>query len=195
MSGVILDIDDTIADTSITLARLMWEKYPLPHYPSVDEALDQWGMPELVPQWQQPDIQHEMYTLLNDKQFMLDLPLITSAKRAIDQMTQKMQVAAYLTSRLKDLQQVSERWLQLHDLPRAPVISRHHRTVAIDWKLQYLQVFFADSKAYIDNELRVPANLQYQGKLLEIIRFKKMSPTHRRVKVCVTWDELLVSLM
>lgn len=192
--GIIVDIDDTLADTSLALAGRLWGVAPLSSFVSHVEALKEWGMPDLVPEWRESTLfQDELAPLLDSEEFLLSLPKVEAAYQGVLELQKKTYVACYLTSRLTKMHAVTEEWLKLHHFPQAPVICRPPEIMARDWKLQYIPQHFPDTLAYIDNELVMPKELSYRGRLVEIIRFKKLTPQDPRQEVYTDWESLLKS--
>jgi len=194
--GLILDIDDTLCDTSLTCAQAVISHLNTAAAQTLAlKFLKVYGMPDLVPEWQSPPIRSLIMRLLTDKVFLAHLPPILEAQRHIALLNQTFPIACYLTSRLSDFQTVTFKWLTQHGFPAAPLICRPEKSLAKDWKLRFIVDHKIMATAYIDNEIYVPGNLDFGGKLLEIIRFTKLTPAHSKLTICDDWETVIKQLL
>jgi hypothetical protein len=188
--GLAIDIDDTIVDTSVACARLLWEEYPLAAFETPMIALQEYGFVDGVPEWKESSPQRIISSALSDPKFLMSLPPILDAQWGVNKISQKIPVACYLTSRLPFAKELTIQWLATYGFPEAPVICRLDHVRDKDWKVRYLQDRLPDTAGLIDNELYVPSDLSYQGQLLEVLRFKKLTPEHPRIVIFNSWKAL-----
>ncbi|HEX7017475.1 MAG TPA: hypothetical protein VF209_01030 [Patescibacteria group bacterium] len=169
-NGLAFDIDDTLCDTARTVMEIMHHLFPT-HIPfDTDVFLQAYGQPGHVPEWQVPAAQQKIEELLNDDEFLLNLPPIEEAKNYMAEIDRLVPVSLYLTSRVHARKEVTEQWLQKHHFPRAPVITRHSQVMEVDWKIQLLTAKYPDIFALIDNEIITSGQTDFKGHLFEIKR-------------------------
>jgi len=190
-TGIILDVDETLADTSAALFDYMIENIGSVTGQDALELQKEYGLPGLVPEWQLLRAQQFMQTFLTSESFLMTLEPIVEAQVAVALLHTAQPIAGYLTSRLLPLHSVTEQWLKLHGFPDAPVVCRPPEVVSSDWKIKYLIEELPEVSAIIDNELYVPETNIFPGQLIELPRYKKISPSDHRVRVCKSWDEVI----
>lgn len=134
----VTDIDDTIADTALTLTRQILREFPQSTTRSASELIKKFNQPGNVPPWQTPPIQTRITHYFNYPAFLLSLPPIPHAVSIMKKITTHSPLAFYLTSRPPALHQITLRWLDKHHFPAAPIITRSPEMRAVDWKLHYL---------------------------------------------------------
>lgn len=189
-TGIVLDVDDTIVDTSLKCAHLMWEEFPVAGVGNARQLLTTYGIPAHVPAWKTEVCMDAMAGYLNSAEFLSGLQPVHEAREGVQLIETKVPVAFYLTSRLSMFQDVTYKWLKHHGFPDAPVICREPFVTDRDWKVKYLAEHYPQTKGIIDNELYVPTELKYQGKLIELIKFKKITPHNDNQIVVNSWRQV-----
>lgn len=188
-NGVVLDIDDTLSDTSATAMKIMHARFG--HALSADDLLKQYGMPGLVPEWLHLQAQNYLQHALNSHDFLASLPPVREAQTALAMLTHQRPVQMYLTSRLSTFKELTTQWLVKHGFPAAPVICRERTVLDLDWKVRFLEANYPNAWGIIDNELYVPENISFHGQLIEMVRHKKLTKEDARVKVFHDWTSLM----
>lgn len=168
MNGLALDIDDTLCDTARVCMQVMAQTFGTRAPFDADQFLETYGQPGIVPDWQETPAQRHIESLLGNDEFMYELPPIEAALTFVPLIHQIIPVSLYITSRLKARARVSERWLQRHGFPPAPIILRDPETTNPDWKNNYLADYYPEIFALIDNEIHHPPGHRFKGHLLEV---------------------------
>jgi hypothetical protein len=150
--GIAVDIDDTLCETALTCMELMQSRFGSTSNTTGLELLRRYRQPGNVPEWQAANAQTWLAAQLHDENFLLSLPEVPDARASMKAIAQSLPIACYITSRVHSLQMVTEQWLQYHDFPEAPVITRDPAVHSPGWKLQYLAKLFSSLYAVIDNE-------------------------------------------
>ncbi|MDQ3008518.1 MAG: hypothetical protein M3Q81_02890 [bacterium] len=187
--GLVIDIDDTLADTSLATASVL-EKEFTETACVIQDVLLQYGYPNSVPFWKSEQSLARYAFILNDHDFLSQIPPTPQAHKGLLMVCDLVPLSFYLTSRPSTMQLVTESWLQSNGFPSAPVVCRQPNVQDKDWKLKFLTQTNPDSYGLIDNEIHVPDDLQYKGKILELIRHKKMSPPNPQIISCKSWLDI-----
>lgn len=193
--GVLIDIDDTIVDTSVACATEIWKRFPLEDFDSPLDVLSTYGMPERVSSWDRPEVHVILHRLLGSVEFLESLPEIPLARDGLYAVAKNHPVSGYLTSRLPFALEATTRWLEFHSFPKAPVIYRFPDTTDRDWKVKYMEKNLPNSLGIVDNELYLPEEISYKGKLIELIRFRLLSQFDERKTICHNWQEVVGALI
>jgi hypothetical protein len=136
-SSVVIDIDDTICDTTRECIRLFKVYYELPNL-SLNLATRQFLEGEEVVGISRSKLEGWIRQRLFDEEFLSLLPRIKEALPALKRISKLMPVHSYLTSRVSQFQEVTERWLSYHGFPEAPVITRAADQTELQWKTTLL---------------------------------------------------------
>jgi len=104
-------------------------------------------------------------------------------------------ISFYLTARLPQQQRISEEWIKKNNFPAAPVICRTEDITDAFWKLDFLAKKYPHTIGFVDNEVHLPKVLKYKGKIIELVRHKKLTPHSPSVIQCRTWEEVFTILL
>lgn len=165
-TGWAVDIDDTLAETALRCIEVVGEKFGFPEGLTAEQVLNMYHQPGAVPVWQTSEIQDLVRQRLQDPEWLLEVAEVPSAVKVLQKLQAEIPVSCYVTSRLSDLQAVTETWLHRHGFPSARVVTRTTQTRP-DWKLEFLANEYPLSYGLIDNELGfLPIKATpYQGRL------------------------------
>lgn len=133
--GFAIDIDDTLARTALQCTALTLERFGHPKKYSAEKLIQLYDQPGKVPEWDTPQIQEHIASLLQDLSFLRTVPVAEGAVSAL----QKLPVACYISSRFLEALVITNEWLSTHGFPPAPVILRKTETVSPHWKITYLK--------------------------------------------------------
>lgn len=188
--GIALDIDDTIADTSRYCIGLLHKKWGHAGLQS-HELLQKYGYAHLIPEWQLPQNQAEINSMMHDQDLYSHYEPLPGVLEKLSELTQLVPVSCYITSRFHWLQATTQKWLNDYNFPRAPLICRPEHITAPDWKVRYLVENDYQILGLIDNELYVPLDVKFDFKLWELIQYVKISPPHPALIECKNWDQVI----
>src|SRR5690554_2508429 len=128
MSGLAIDIDDTLAETAVSCFTVIAEKYGIPEGMSLEKLVRQYRQPGQVPVWQTKEIQATIRSVLEDRDWLGQLPVVKGASQAVQYLHRYRPVAVYISSRFSRYQTLTQEWLDRHGFPPAPVTLRHPAT-------------------------------------------------------------------
>jgi hypothetical protein len=146
-TGFAVDIDDTIAQTALRVSELTLERFGHPKKYSAKKLIELYDQPGKVPEWDTPQIQEHIASLLQDFSFLGSIPAAHEAVSALH----TLPVACYISSRFQETLNTTTQWLARHDFPTAPVILRNTETVSPQWKIAYLKKHLPNCLGLIDD--------------------------------------------
>jgi 5'(3')-deoxyribonucleotidase len=186
--GLILDIDDTLAETALTAITLMKERFG--HPLSVRQILERFEQPGNVPEWQTVIARKFLFKLMNNEEFLINLPRVPNSQEVIEKLSLDYPVQFYMTSRLPKFNNLTKKWLKTNNFPNKKIIFRETLNVDKAWKLNYLIKEGKDENIFIDNELTsFDTDLEaYRGKLIWFNRFGKDS--ENTITSVRSWDSI-----
>lgn len=151
-NGLCVDIDDTIADTALTIAQKVGERFGFPEQKTAMELMKTDDQPGNVQAWQTPLVSEFLKEVLNDPEVLLALPPIEGAVNALSEITTVVPLCCYISSRLEEHREVTQAWLKANGFPEGKLILRDHQEQRKDWKLYHLADTVPNSFGLIDNE-------------------------------------------
>ncbi|MCA9478393.1 MAG: hypothetical protein KC535_04560 [Nanoarchaeota archaeon] len=170
--GFACDIDETLSETTIPSFEAMIQAFGSPDNMTAQELLENFRFLEKVPTWQTQehfDWIHEYFSLPETYQH---LDLKPHAREALDEITKKTPLAAYITARRYHLHDVTVDWKQEVKLPKAPLLMRTEQEVINrrgEWKAQLLYHLFPQVTGIVDDDPNLPLALEkigYKGFLI-----------------------------
>lgn len=170
---LILDIDDTLAETALTAISIMREKFN--HPDSVWELLTKYEQPGNVPEWQTLEAQEFLLRTMQSEKFLLNLPRVPDSLEVIDKLSADFPVNLYMTSRMPKLENITKEWLKKNHFPTQKIIFPELGNTDDAWKLSYLYKLGDENRIFIDNHLpSFGTNIEkYKGKFIWLNRYNK----------------------
>jgi len=189
--GLVVDIDDTLADTAKTCFQLVYDQFGDLTEMALPDLMTRYQQPGSVPAWQTSSVQTLIRDTLEDQSWLRQLPPIESAARELQQLQAELPVSLYLSSRLSHHLAATQEWLRAHGFPQAPVKLRTKDLTSPDWKLAFLAAEYPQSYGLIDNELGfLPLEkYEYQGRLIWFNRYQAPT-THTHLWQFSDWSEI-----
>lgn len=186
--GLILDIDDTLAETAFTAMSIMREEFK--HPDPVWELLTKYEQPGNVPEWQTIEAQEFLLRTMQSEEFLLNLPRVPDSLEVIDKLSKDFPVELYMTSRFAKLEGLTKDWLKKNNFPTKNIIFVEPTNSGDAWKLRYLSKLGDENKIFIDNYLpSFGTNIEtYKGKLIWLNRYNKT--TDSKVISLSTWKSI-----
>ncbi len=170
---LILDIDDTLAETASAAMSIMREKFK--HPDPVWELLTKYEQPGNVPEWQSIEAQEFLLKTMQSEEFLLNLPRVPDSLEVIEKLSQDFPVKLYMTSRMPKLKDITEEWLKKNQFPIQKIVFPEPSNSEDAWKLRHLNNSYDENGIFIDNHLpSFGTNVEtYKGKLIWLNRYNK----------------------
>lgn len=195
--GLVVDIDDTLSDTSAACAQKVAETFgaSFPENETVETLLSKYAYPWRFPQWSNVEYQTYIQEILQNALFLEGIAPIKNAKVALEKLTKNFPLNFYLTSRPVATKKATENWLHSNGFPDAPVICRESEWIKFDWKLEYIAEYAPETIAFIDNEVHWNPEIKFAGKIFEIIRHCQHNNQTKNIIICHNWNDVIENLL
>ncbi len=170
-TGLALDIDETLSDTG----PHWWDhmmKFHVPQGMSYEQLLKEFKFIEDVPEWSTEAAKDHIAKTLESNEFNETIPLLHESNVMVNKLDELIPVVAYITARPDSVRRGTERWLEKHGFPKAPVILRpgkpgyHGLATKNTWKAELLKELYPNVMGIIDDNpglLDALADIDYQG--------------------------------
>ena len=197
MSGLALDIDETLSDTGPHWWNHML-KFHVPGNLTHQELLEKYGFIEYVPDWQTEEAREYIGKALESNGFNEAIPLLHESNKMVQKLKTIVPIVVYITARLESVRQGTKNWLAKHEFPKAPIILRpgklgiHGLETKNAWKAGVLKYLYPEVIGIVDDNPGLAqelSNEKYEGKLfLYGPQVKKIDPKDYPFQVILSPD-------
>ncbi len=140
-SGIALDIDDTLCMTDLRWFEVMAERHSNPEGLTGRELLERYRNVFTVPYWDSPEGHAAILGYVYDDLFHETFQPVSDAVSGVNELSETVPLAAYITARPATLADTTASWLRRHGFPAAPLVMRppggEHRAMHA-WKADVL---------------------------------------------------------
>jgi 5'(3')-deoxyribonucleotidase len=186
--GLVLDIDDTLAETALTAVEVMKKRFG--HPLTTWQILETYDQPGNVPEWQSNNAKGFLDRTMKDEDFLLNLQTVPDSQEVIEKLATDFPVQYYMTSRLAKFKNLTMDWLKKNNFPTKKIILREPANLDTTWKINLLTKNDEDNNIFIDNDsMSFNTDLRtYRGKLIWFNRFRRT--TNNNIISCESWDHI-----
>lgn len=163
-SGIAIDIDDTLANTSRYFLAQLEEKFPNPEGLSLDQIVAKYGSPSNAPYWSEGEPAEWLQNQAYENGAQESVGVVEGALGAVKKIASKVPIKAYITSRLASVEPGTVRWLKKYGFPEADIITRPNDLENVDpsiWKAELLKQMYPEILCIIDDH---PGLIQALGR-------------------------------
>lgn len=197
LTGILLDIDDTICATNLYIARLFNEQYGNAEGLSSKEIVAKYRYPSNVPSWQIPRIIKEQDDIFNRGLHIPFCQAVDQSLKYVSRINSIIPISGYLTSRPDKFYKITLQWLLKQGFPKKPIIMRPGNSFdelglenGFHWKAKMLESL-SNVLGAIDDSLGItnylPSN--YQG-IIFLYSHGEQTPRFPFTRNCPTWKEV-----
>ena len=191
---LIVDIDDTAADTVNHFVRLLNKKYSNPYGLSDIELIEKYRIIPTMHFWQTPEIRSWLDAQAEDNEAQYAIPPATGAVEALKILSTYFRIV-YISSRPDTVLSGTSRWLKDNGFPDGALILRGHfdDTNGNAWKAKIIQEKFPETVGIIDDNPEIIPKLSRQYKGVMYLYGTRDLPENKEILIrkCSTWDEAL----
>jgi hypothetical protein len=193
-SGLVLDIDETLAWTIGYWVSTMQQKFGNPENLSVVDMVAKYRYTQNVPYWQTPEALEWMEAAREDNDLQPLIAPIVAASDTVNQINPIIPIVAYLTTRPQCVVSGTKKWLEIYGFPDVPILARPPEVpseVGDKWKSEALNYLYPQVKGIIDDKSAIAEFLpaDYPG---VVFLFNNPSTDIVRPKVipCPIWPDV-----
>ena len=195
--GIILDIDETLSDSGLTLFEQMVERFGMP-----PEGLDvnglksRYHLPNYVPYWENMTVAQEWMKEKRECKIAHEgLPIISGALEGTRKLSKLIPIVGYITTRSVSVIDSAIKWLSCNGFPIAPVIAKPDEVPfaeCINWKCNVLTELFPYVLGIVDDDEKFAnySGKQYPGTIF-LVGVTAGSEEMNLWVSCPTWEDVV----
>jgi uncharacterized HAD superfamily protein len=199
ISGIALDIDETIASTCefwITQAII---KFGNPTNLTPNEIFKKYKVLQNVPFWNKDELHKYIEYLINDEKMHSDVLPFEKINSEIDKLHENINIVAYITARPEFLYKITEEWLVKHKFPGASVILKPENISHKDgnkWKARVLEYLYPQVCGIVDDNPKLGKEIsdEYKGKIY-LLSYETHENEKHNVVACYDWDKVHLEIL
>ncbi len=194
MKGLIVDIDDTLSETTKFWISVFQEKFGNQEGLSVDDMYRKYHYVQNVPYWKGQDVDSLIHKYINSNHFQMKLPMISNSNTVLSQIALEVPIICYLTKRPETVRKGTETWLLKYNFPKAPLLMKPKSIPDRDgniWKAKFINTQMNKNVGIIDDDKNLVYLLE-RDKSTRYFLFGIENHNSPAINVypCVTWDVL-----
>lgn len=124
IKGLALDIDETLSWTLYHWISEMQKHFGNPENLTIKQLIAKYRYTQNVPYWQTEEALQWMESNRHSDELQERLPLIEGADQAVQRINHIIPIVAYITTRPNTVITGTKQWLDKHNFPEAPIITR-----------------------------------------------------------------------
>ena len=195
IKGLALDIDDTLADTSIVWLERVAVVLGNPEQLTMREMSKKYGYGRHVDYWVEEEYERVTLEFKHSNEFFENIPLIENANKHVETISKIVPIIAYITARPKQVLDGTEKWLNKHKFPKLGMINRPEGISSeeqFEWKARVLEQMYPQVLGIIDDSVGIVNELSKDYKGI-VFLYKDIEEVRNdiRVVVCKDWDDVL----
>lgn len=196
ISGIALDIDDTLSQTKKCWFESFSRIIGNPENLTNEEFCQKYHLIQDAPYFQTPEALELIQKLAHSPETYCDLEIIDNSSLCVNKINQIIPIVAYITMRPQISLEVTQKWLDQNNFPKAKLISCPNsvsRPSAVDWKVSVLEELFPQIVGIVDDSLSVAEKISpdYPGKIYFYNTDPQSLISKTNIIPCPTWDCVL----
>lgn len=188
--GLAVDIDETLSNTIEHLIRELQERFGNPENLSTKEIIEKYRYTQNVPYWQSTNALTWIDKEIHSNELQERLPLIKDADLYLDKINKIIPISAYITARPIKVLAGTQKWLNMHKLPKAPIICKPMDIAyenANKWKGEILEKLYPDILGMIDDNAKILDCLNKKYKGIIFLYDHNTISSKKNVVPCKNW--------
>jgi 5'(3')-deoxyribonucleotidase len=190
--GLALDVDNTLADTSIVWVEKIAAVLGNPEGLTMKEFTEKYGYGRGVSYWAEEEYEKVSMKMRSSEDLYESLPLIENASKQVNEINKIVPISAYVTARNMEITESTKKWLKKHGFPELEVICRPdelHVMEQFKWKAEFLEKMYPEIWGIVDDSSRLIDALSkdYKG---TVFLYGKENSERKDIKVikCKNWE-------
>lgn len=197
-AGLVLDIDDTLADTNGYWVRQCQLLFGNPEKLSVSEFVKKYEYAQNAPYWQTLEALSWMEKTRNDPQSQECLAPVVGARRYVKKINSLVPIVGYLTTRPRKVLGVTRAWLAKFGFPSGDILARPdsvNRQKGDQWKARALEYLYPQVLGIVDDKRAVVEFLPASYPGVVFLFGHAFAPVSRpRVYPAASWPEVFAQV-
>ncbi len=195
LSGIALDIDDTLSWTCREWVEYLHTEFGNPENLTPQEFVDKYRLIQRAPYFARDDVLVRVREMCFDPAFHDSVAVVEDALPALKKIEKVILIGVYLTARPESMRKSTQQWLDKHSFPKAELImcpDEQPFGTASEWKAQVLNGLYPDVIGIIDDNPVLLTHLaqDYQGAIF-IYNHDASEVHHPCAIVCSDWSDVV----
>ncbi len=199
ISGLALDIDDTLTYTVQDWMGMMQKEFGNPENLSASELKKKYRYVQDVPYWQGENVTRWIMEKIEDDEFQPKLNLIENTHKIVNEIHEIRPFVSYITNRPESVRGGTLAWLKKHSFPSLPLIMRPNEVHAYEggaWKASTLEFLYPQVSGIVDDNPSLLEKLSsdYKG---TIYLYDTVEAIEGGLNVvpCKGWDDVKIAVL
>lgn len=154
VKGLALDIDETLSFTALYWVDKLSKKFGNPDNLTARQLLEQYTLIQRYPHFKNDKAQAWMKRARSSNKLQEELPIIENANNVVNKINKIVPIVCYLTVRPDSVLEGTTRWLNKHNFPKAPIITRPkniYYSKGSKWKAEILTYLYPQVLGIVDD--------------------------------------------
>ncbi|MBI2025983.1 MAG: hypothetical protein HYT06_01230 [Candidatus Levybacteria bacterium] len=196
--GLALDIDETLSFTAKYWVDKLSKKFGNPDNLSAREVLQKYILIQRYPHFRNQKALNWMKRARSENKIQEKLPLIENANHIVNKINKIVPIVCYLTIRPGNVISGTQKWLDKHGFPKAPIITRPRSiryTKGNQWKAKALSFLYPQVLGIVDDSLYLIDHLpkSYKGTIF-LYDYHKNHKKRKNLIYCKNWEDVLIKV-
>lgn len=198
VKGLALDIDETLSWTAGYWVDKLSKKFGNPDNLTARELLEKYILIQRYPHFRTKRAQDWMKRARASNKTQEKLPLIENANHVVNKINVIIPIICYLTIRPESVINGTQKWLDKHSFPKAPIVTRPreiHYTKGNEWKAKALTILYPQVLGIVDDSLYLIDHLSkdYKG-IVFLYDYHKNHTKSKNLIYCKNWEDVLAKV-
>ncbi|MBI3985034.1 MAG: hypothetical protein HY344_03810 [Candidatus Levybacteria bacterium] len=198
LHGLALDIDDTLSFTALYWVENLTKKFGNPDNLTASEIINKYKILQRYPHFKNAQAQAWMKKARSTSRVQEFLPLIENSNHIVNKINKIVPIVCYLTIRPERAIEGTRKWLEKHNFPKAPIITRPryvHYSKGSLWKVKVLKYLFPYVSGIVDDSYSLIANMpnDYKGTVFLYYYHQDMAKKPNHI-YCKDWKDVLLKV-
>ena len=194
LSGLALDIDDTLSWTCREWVEYLHAEFGNPENLTPQEFVDKYRLIQRASYFARDDVLVRVREMCFDPAFHDSVAVVEDALPALKKIEQVTPIGVYLTARPESMRKSTQQWLDRHSFPKAELImcpDEQPFGTASEWKAKVLEELYPDVFGIIDDNPSLFIHLaqSYRGTVF-IYNHDASEVNHPGAIACSDWNDV-----
>jgi hypothetical protein len=199
ISGIALDIDETICSTCELWIEKAIEKFGNPTNLSSNELFKKYKRLQNIPFWNNEELIECVEDLINDEDMHFNAEPFENIKIEIEKLNENLNVVAYITARPELLSKITENWLVKYNFPIVPVILKPNEICykkGNEWKARVLEYLYPQVCSIVDDNPKLGKEIsdEYKGRIY-LLSYESHENEKHNVVACYDWEKVHLEVL
>jgi 5'(3')-deoxyribonucleotidase len=191
--GIAVDVDETLSWTIGYWVEQMQKKFDNPENLSINNMIKKYRYTQNVPYWQSAEALKWIDEKIHSNELQEILPLIKGSNVYLNRIAKIIPITTYITVRPEIIRSGTQKWLDKHNFPKAPIICKPLNVEHKDgnkWKAKVLEKLYPKVLGMIDDNAKLLECLDNNYKGIIYLYDHSVVDSELNVIPCKNWPDV-----